>query len=122
MLRPGTLLINVSLDDFQSDVFIKADRLYVDDWSLISADHNRLLGRLIRDGKVVNSGRRTADGGRPIDGTIGEVLSGLCRGRTSEREIILINPFGMAIEDIAVAQAIYHKAVEKNLGHRLMPD
>jgi ornithine cyclodeaminase len=119
-IRPGTLLINISLDDFHSDVFMRADRLYVDDWSLISADQHRLLGRLIREGKIVRSRCDVAGGARAIDGTIGELLSGACRGRTSEDEIILVNPFGMAIEDIAVAQAVYLKAVEQNVGYQII--
>jgi N-[(2S)-2-amino-2-carboxyethyl]-L-glutamate dehydrogenase len=120
MIRLGTLLINISLDDFHSDVFMKADKLYVDDWSLISADQHRLLGRLIRDSKVVRSNCDVTVGARAIDGTIGELLSGACHARASESDIILVNPFGMAIEDIAVAQAVYLKAIDQNVGHLLM--
>jgi N-[(2S)-2-amino-2-carboxyethyl]-L-glutamate dehydrogenase len=119
MIRPGTLLINISLDDFHSDVFMRADRLYIDDWSLISSDQHRLLGRLIRDGKVVRTSHDAAMGARAIDGTIGELLSGTCQGRIADSDIILVNPFGMAIEDIAIAQAVYQKAIERNVGHQL---
>jgi ornithine cyclodeaminase len=120
MISPGTLLINVSLDDFDRDVFLGADKLYVDDWPLISADEHRLLGRLTREGLVVNRGDPPPRGGRAIDGTIGQLLSGTCQGRGHDHEIILVNPFGMAIEDIAVAQGLYRQAVSQSRGHQIL--
>jgi ornithine cyclodeaminase/alanine dehydrogenase-like protein (mu-crystallin family) len=35
-------------------------------------------------------------------------------------EIILVNPFGMAIEDIAVAQGLYRQAVSQSRGHQIL--
>ena len=126
MIAPGTVLLNISLDDFAADVFLRADKLYVDDWALITADQNRLLGRLARDRLVVDP-RRSASGGpaagpRAIEGTIGELLAGICLGREREGEIILVNPFGMAIEDIAVAKAVYDRALAMNIGQRIMEE
>lgn len=47
---------------------------------------------------------------------LGEILLGRKPGRESDEEIILLNPMGMAIEDIACAQSIYQKAVAKQVG------
>ena len=127
MIKSGAVLINISLDDFCSDVFMKADQLFVDDLSLISADEHRLLGRLIRDGEIVGpndkaSNDKGSKAARPISGTIGGLLSGAYSARVTKHDIILVNPFGMAIEDVAVAQAIYREALEKGVGLRLMED
>ena len=119
MIEPGALLINVSLDDFDRDVFLRADKLYVDDWSLVSADEHRLLGRLSREGLVADRDTPSPRGGRVIDGSIGQLLAGNCRGRMHEREIILVNPFGMAIEDIAVAQNVYRQAIAQCIGQQI---
>ena len=51
-----------------------------------------------------------------IRGEIGEVLLGQIRGRTSPDEITLFKSLGLAVEDLAAAYHIYHKAVEKGLG------
>jgi len=51
-----------------------------------------------------------------ILGEIGEVLMGKLKGRTSPEEITLFKSLGLAIEDLASAHYIYHKAREKKAG------
>jgi len=47
---------------------------------------------------------------------IGEVLNGDHPGRTSESEITLFRSLGLAVEDIAAAQLVYRRAVERGVG------
>ena len=115
-ITPGATVINVSLDDIDADAYIESDLLYVDDWQLIMADTQRLLGRLARDGKVSGPGDSAPVGGRTVTGTIGQLLAGSCPGRADAGQTILVNPFGMAIEDLAVAHAVYGAAVSHGLG------
>jgi ornithine cyclodeaminase/alanine dehydrogenase-like protein (mu-crystallin family) len=49
----------------------------------------------------------------------GEVVAGRIPGREHPDERIFWNPFGLAIEDIAVASAIYEEALLKGLGQPL---
>jgi ornithine cyclodeaminase/alanine dehydrogenase-like protein (mu-crystallin family) len=112
----GTAVINVSLDDIDADAYINSDLLYVDDWQLITADTQRLLGRLAREGKVSGPGDSAPACGRSVTGTIGQLLAGKCPGRENAEQTVLVNPFGMAIEDLAVAQAVYTAAVSRGLG------
>jgi ornithine cyclodeaminase/alanine dehydrogenase-like protein (mu-crystallin family) len=118
-LQPGALLVNVSLDDPMPDVALRADRLLVDDWPLVKADSRRLLGRLYRAGQIVgpDEPRPAGDHGpRPVDATLGQVLTGERPGRCREDDIILVNPFGLAIEDIALASAVHGAAARLGLG------
>jgi ornithine cyclodeaminase/alanine dehydrogenase-like protein (mu-crystallin family) len=115
-ITPGTAVINVSLDDIEADAYIKSDLLYVDDWQLITEDTQRLLGRLARDGKVSGPGDPAPAGGRSVTGTLGQLLAGDCPGRENVEQTVVVNPFGMAIEDLALAQAIYVAAVSRGLG------
>jgi ornithine cyclodeaminase/alanine dehydrogenase-like protein (mu-crystallin family) len=112
----GTTVINVSLDDIDADAYIEADLLYVDDWQLITADTHRLLGRLAREGKVSGPGDSAPASGRSVTGTIGQLLTGSCPGRENAEQTVVVNPFGMAIEDLALAQAIYIAAISRGLG------
>jgi N-[(2S)-2-amino-2-carboxyethyl]-L-glutamate dehydrogenase len=50
---------------------------------------------------------------------LGEIVVGRKPGRERDDEIILLNPMGMAIEDIACAEQIYHEAVKKQIGTKL---
>jgi ornithine cyclodeaminase/alanine dehydrogenase-like protein (mu-crystallin family) len=47
---------------------------------------------------------------------IGEVLAGDHPGRTSETEITLFRSLGLAVEDIASAQLVFERALERGVG------
>ena len=118
-LQPGALLSNVSLDDPCPEVVFKADKVIVDDWKLVKADQRRLIGRMYREGKVVGPDARrlgSQNGTRQIDAEFGEVVLGTRAGRESEDEIILFNPFGLAVEDVALAAVVYRVARESGVG------
>ncbi|MFQ5740165.1 MAG: ornithine cyclodeaminase family protein [Acidobacteriota bacterium] len=51
-----------------------------------------------------------------IRGEIGEVLRGKIAGRKSQREITLFKSLGLAVEDLAAADYIYRKALERGAG------
>lgn len=119
-LEPGALLVNVSLDDPQPEVILRADKVFVDDWTLVAADERRLLGRMLRAGHI-RGPTDPAEGPRAIDGELGELLVGLREGRARAEEVIVVNPFGMAIEDIAVARCVHEHALELGLGTLLVP-
>jgi ornithine cyclodeaminase/alanine dehydrogenase-like protein (mu-crystallin family) len=116
-LAPGALVVNVSLDDVLPEVVLGAERVVVDDWRAVQADRRRLLGRMGRDGLVTGPG---VDGG-PVHAELGELLRGRRQGRRDERERILVNPFGLAIEDVAMASRVYAAARGLGLGVALEP-
>jgi len=49
-------------------------------------------------------------------GEIGAVLAGSKTGRSSAGEITLFKSVGIAIQDVAAAQLVYRKALERNVG------
>lgn len=51
-----------------------------------------------------------------IAGTLGSVISGDCRGRTSDGEITLFDSTGLAIQDLASATSVYRKAKKEGAG------
>lgn len=118
-LAPGTLVVNVSLDDVLPEVVMEADHLIVDDWALVRDDSHRLLGRMARDGRVVGPGESTANGARVVDATLGEVVAGRYGRPRRPDEVVLVNPFGMAIEDLVVAHYVHEVARRRGLGREL---
>jgi ornithine cyclodeaminase len=116
-LAPGSLVVNISLDDLTPEVILKAARLVVDDWALICADRKRLLGRMYREGLIV--GPDIADTGgavRRVDAELGQIINGFRPGRANRDEIVVVNPFGLSIEDIAVASRVHKCARVRNIG------
>lgn len=120
-LQPGAILINVSLDDVLPEVVFKADSVIVDDWTLVKNDQRRLIGRMYHAGQVVgpDEAMNIQQPCRRIDAQMCEIVAGTRVGRRRMNDIVLVNPFGLAIEDIAIATRVYHRACELNLGMRL---
>jgi ornithine cyclodeaminase/alanine dehydrogenase-like protein (mu-crystallin family) len=123
-LPRGAILVNISLDDPLPEVVFRADKVVVDDWNLVKNDTRRLIGRMYRAGQIIGPGEAVdvvEDGQqkRRIDAQLGEVVIGSKVGRNHHEDIILVNPFGLAIEDIALAVHVYRVALELNIGVRL---
>jgi N-[(2S)-2-amino-2-carboxyethyl]-L-glutamate dehydrogenase len=113
-LAPGTLVCHVSLDDLLPDALLGADLLVIDDWTLVSADRRRILGRLIGEGRVRRPGQQ--GDGRVVDAELGQILAGQHPGRESADQRIVVNPFGMAVEDIALAREVVTIAQLNGIG------
>lgn len=107
-LRKGSLVIHVSLDDLLPDAITKADKLIVDDWNLVKNDNKRIFGKMFRDGKLPS-----------IHAEFADIILKKKTGRENDKEIIIFNPFGLAIEDIAIAHHVYQKAARQNIGRKL---
>ncbi|GLV53948.1 ornithine cyclodeaminase [Dictyobacter sp. S3.2.2.5] len=118
-LKPGAMLVNVSLDDALPEIVFQADKVIVDDWSLVKNDPRRLIGRMYRAGQIIGPDDETAlpgPGQRRIDAQIGDLVLGTRKGRERAEDIILINPFGLSIDDIGLASHIYQRALALGLG------
>ena len=122
-LASGSLVAHVSLDDVLPNVVEQADLVVIDDWDLISADDRRLVGRMYRAGTLLGPGgeafaepEKTA---RQIDATLADVIAGRHPGRTKPEQVILSNPFGMGILDVAVAAQVLRTAQDLSLGLEL---
>jgi ornithine cyclodeaminase len=111
-LDPGALIVNVSLDDVPPDVVLGVDLVVVDDWRVVRTDRRRLLGRMAGDGLVTAPG---ADHGA-VHAELGDLLIGRRPGRRGDHERVLVNPFGLAIEDVALAVRVHAAARRLGLG------
>ena len=102
-----------------------ADLLVVDDWDLVAADDRRIVGRMYRSGQVTGpEGQHVAatpSSGRRVDATLAQVVAGEHPGRARAEDVVLSNPFGMGILDVALAAAVHDVAVRDGLGVLLAP-
>lgn len=115
--RPGAMVVNVSLSDLNDEALLRAGALYVDDVDLVANNPRRTLGRLMAEGRVA---RATAAGpGKPLDGTIGGLLTGRIRARRDVAPYTVVNPFGMGVVDVALYHAVRQEAENSGLGKRV---
>ncbi len=118
-LQPGAILVNISLDDALPEVVLRADRVIVDDWKLVKDDPRRLIGRMYRAGQIIGPDESVAnvkENQRCIDAQLGDVVINGKGKRSHLDDIILVNPFGLAIEDVALATHIYRNALQAGVG------
>jgi ornithine cyclodeaminase len=105
-LSKGTFVSNISIMDVHKEVFLKADKVVVDDWEQSNRE-KKVINQLVLEGRFSRE---------QLYAELGEIVSGRRPGRESEDEIIILNPMGMAIEDVACAQAIYRRALDTHVG------
>lgn len=105
-LRPGAFLSNISVMDVHKEVFLRADKVVVDDWDQANRE-KKIIHQLVQEGSFSREA---------LHAQMGEIVTGLRPGREREDEIILLNPMGMAVDDIVCAQAVYRKACEAKAG------
>lgn len=102
----GSLLMNVSLRDFKTDIydFVK-DAIIVDDWDEVCREKTDIEMMNIEKGL-------SAEGTKSII----DVVEGNCMSQYAQDETIMFNPMGMAVFDVAMGAYFYRKALEKGIG------
>jgi ornithine cyclodeaminase len=105
-LMPGAFVSNISIMDVKPEVYLGVDKLIVDDWEQANRER-KTINQLVLAGKL-----RQSD----LHAELGDVVRGHTPGRERPDERILLNPMGMAIEDVACAAAVYRTAREQGAG------
>jgi ornithine cyclodeaminase len=95
-VHDARFLLPLSLDDFQPDTLLSAEKIVVDDFNQCNREE-KLFHHMVRDGRL---------GREQIYAELGEIVAGAKRGRVS-CEKIYCNLMGMAVEDISVAEAVF---------------
>ena len=101
MLHKGMLGIPLESTAWEGKTYTWADRFVCDDWDLVQV--------YLRDGKYT-------DGLNDEYQLLGKIVNGDAVGRANEDEFVIASSHGIALSDIAVAQMLYDKATEKNVG------
>ncbi|EME52517.1 ornithine cyclodeaminase family protein [Amycolatopsis decaplanina] len=115
-VRPGSLLVNVSLGDLTDEVLVNASALFVDDVQLIVENPRRPLGRLVNEGRIA---AKEQEGQPSITATIGELLAGETIAQRPDTGYVVVNPFGLGILDVALFGAVLRQANSADIGQAL---
>ncbi|WP_159885896.1 2,3-diaminopropionate biosynthesis protein SbnB [Paenibacillus puerhi] len=108
-LRRGAFVSNISIMDVHKEAYLQADKVVVDDWEQSNRE-KKVLNQLVLEGRFSRE---------LLYAELGELVIGAKPGREKDDEIIILNPMGMAIEDIACARRIYAEALKEGIGTRL---
>lgn len=108
-IQKGTFVSNISIMDIEKEAFLRADKVVVDDWDQSNRE-KKIINQLVLEGKFSKE---------MLHAELGDIITNKKAGRETDEEIIILNPMGMAIEDISCAYEIYKKARQEKIGTTL---
>lgn len=105
-ITEGCLIVALSLDDPTPELFLSADKVIMDD-----------IGQCLREEKLVHQLVQQRRFSREdVYAELGDIVTGRKPGRADKSELILVNPMGMAVEDISIGLATYKAAIAAGIG------
>ena len=101
-VKRGALILPVHTRGWEKDTLERVDKFVVDHWEQFSLAQQREGGYYKRLPELYAE--------------LGEIVCGKKPGRQNEEERIMDHNYGMAIHDVAMAQELFLRASEKDLG------
>ncbi len=108
-LSEGCFVAAMGKNEFEEQALLDADRLVVDEWEQFKHYAPSMLAQLVQAGRLQDS--------EVVN--LREIMLQQAPGRTTPRDRIHFLSFGLACEDIAVAERIYQQARSLGLGQIL---
>lgn len=107
--KPGSLQLNVSLRDYKTSIYeyVKGN-IIVDDWEEVCREKTDIEMMNLEKGLNKEDTKSIVD-----------VLCSNCLKDYSLEDVIMFNPMGMAVFDIAIGNYYVNKASELNIGQEL---
>ncbi|MFY0256431.1 2,3-diaminopropionate biosynthesis protein SbnB [Chitinophaga sp. 30R24] len=106
--KKGSLHLNVSLRDYEPDFLDHVDMMIVDDWEEICRENTDVERMHIEKNLQEENTISIAD---LLEGDVWQGLA--------ENAVVMFNPMGMAVFDMAIAACYYHRSILENNGTSL---
>lgn len=108
-MKPGSFYSHIGGWEDEYEVAKQCDKIVCDDWDTVK-HRTQTLSRMYKDGELADS---------DIHADLVEVIAGDKPGRENDEERIYFNAVGLAYVDVAIALAMYRRAVEAGKGLEL---
>jgi len=108
-MKPGAFYSHVGGWEDEYAVAEQCQKIVCDDWETVK-HRTQTLSRMYKDGALLDS---------DIHGNLDEVVAGEKPGRETDDERVYFNAVGLAFVDVAIALAMYRRAVDAGRGREL---
>lgn len=108
-VKPGAFYSHVGGWEDEFEVAKLCDKIVCDDWETVK-HRTQTLSRMYKAGELTDEG---------IHGNLVDLMTGRKPGRESAEERTYFNAVGLAFVDVAIAIAMYQRAVEAGMGQDL---
>ena len=112
LVRPGTFIAAVGADN--SDKSEIAPALYARSQAVVDS-----LEQCVEIGDLHHALKAQAVTTAQVHATLAELVAGHKAGRSTDEAITLFDSSGLGLQDVASAAAIYRRALQRGVGHRL---
>ena len=108
-LKPGCFVAAMGKNEFEEQALVEADRLVVDEWEQFKHYQPAMLPQLVQAGRL------------PEQAIVNlrDIMLGQAPGRVKSGDRIHFLSFGLACEDLVVAERVYQQAKALGLGQPL---
>lgn len=108
-LKPGCFVAAMGKNEFEPKALLEADLLVVDEWEQFRHYRPSMLAQMAADGRLQE--------GSVVN--LRDIMLDRIPGRTGPNQRIHFLSFGLACEDLIIAERIYRTALAKGLGQTL---
>lgn len=108
-VKPGAFYSHVGGWEDEYAVAKQSDKIVCDDWATVK-HRTQTLSRMFQDGELTDS---------DIYCNLSDLITGKKPGRESDTERTYFNAVGLAFTDVAIAYAMYQRALEAGTGQDL---
>ncbi|MCG8462447.1 MAG: ornithine cyclodeaminase family protein [Holophagales bacterium] len=108
-MKPGAFYSHVGGWEDEYDVAKQCDKIVCDDWETVK-HRTQTLSRMYKDGLLTDD---------DVHANLVDLVRGTKPGREHDEERIYFNAVGLAYVDVAIAIAMYERALEAGLGQNL---
>lgn len=109
-IKEGAFYCHVAGLEDEDAVALKASKIVCDDWNVVK-HRTQTISRMYKSGIL-----KDAD----IYANLKEIILGNKQGRENDKEFIYFNSVGLSFLDVALSDWMYHKVMEKQLGHDII--
>jgi ornithine cyclodeaminase/alanine dehydrogenase-like protein (mu-crystallin family) len=108
-MQPGAFYSHVGGWEDEYAVAKQCQKIVCDDWETVK-HRTQTLSRMYKDGELADT---------DVHGNLDEVVAGEKPGRETDDERVYFNAVGLAFVDVAIALAMYRRAVDAGRGREL---
>lgn len=112
LVRPGTFIAAVGADNSDKSEITPA--LYARSQAVVDS-----LEQCVEIGDLHHALQAKAVTSAQVHATLAELVAGRKAGRSTDEAITLFDSSGLGLQDVASAAAIYRRALQRGVGHRL---
>lgn len=108
-MKPGAFYSHIGGWEDEYAVAQQCDKIVCDDWETVK-HRTQTLSRMYKDGELADS---------DIHADLGEIVAGDKPGRENANERTYFNAVGLSYVDVAIALAMYQRALSEGMGQEL---